>query len=218
MSQSNQTVKRLFLKLLVFGIGFSLLHIVLERCMAFAASDVTLSAWVRVLNVAIILCDAAFFFVEYAILFASLKQYGIGTSLSVILLPVALALFKHIGNWWAFLITENITQAIDIRLSAVTAFSSILIELLQYGLVLAVLLCFRKSPDGARLLLVCGILLAVNLISRIIGDIEYGAPTSMGEIGVMLAYYAFDTFLYGPAAYLVMRFTVKKQNRKDPTE
>jgi len=53
---------------------------------------------------------------------------------------------------------------------------------------------------------------------EVIGDIEYGAPTSMGEIGVMLAYYAFDTFLYGPVAYLVMRFTVKKQNRKDPTE
>lgn len=215
---SIQIAKKTFFKMLVFGLALSILHIVLERCMAFAGSDVALIDFVLPLNIAIILCDAAFFFIAYALLFSSLSRFGTKNSAAALLLPVALTLFKHLANWWAFLITENVTEAIDVRLSFMTAASSIAIELLQYSLIIGVLLALRKHPDGLRLLGFCGVMLAVNLISRLIGDIEYGAPTSAHEIGIMIAYYAFDIFLYGPLAYLLMRLIIKKEYKKDPTE
>lgn len=217
MSHSTPTVKTLFCKALLFGVAFSLLHVLLERTMAFAGSDVAMMGAVPFLNLAIMLCDAAFFFVLYAFTFVSIR-YGVRESLSILLLPAALAIFKHLINWMVFLITENITNAIDIRLSFTTATSSIFIELFQYALVLAVLWLLRKRPDNIRLLGICGIMLAINLISRAIGDIAYGAPTSAAEIGVMLAYYSFDIFLYVPLAYQVMKQIVKKQIQKEPTE
>lgn len=216
MSHSTATAKKLFSRMLIFGVVFSLLHIILERTMAFAGSDVALIDLIPTLNFAIVLCDAAFFFTEYALLFSSVCLFGMRQS-SLLLLPVALALFKHVTNWLVFLITENVTQAIAIRLSFMTAASAIAIELVQYGLVLAVLLWLRTRPDGIRLLGICGVTLAVNLLSRVIGDIEYGAPSSLNEIGVMMAYYAFDIFLYGPLAYQVMRWIVKGQIQEEPT-
>ena len=210
MSHATPTVKKLFFKMLIYGFALSLLHILLERTMAFAGSDVALLGAVPFLNLAIVLCDATFFFILYALVVSS-TRFGARQALAVLLLPVALALFKHVANWIAFLITENITHAIDVRLSFTTATSSIAIELLQYALVLAVLWLLRKHPDGIRLLGICGAMLAINLFSRLIGDIDYGAPTSLAEIGVMLAYYSFDIFLYGPLAYQAMRWIVKKQ-------
>ena len=217
MSHAAPTVKNLFFKMLIYGIALSLLHILLERAMAFVGSDVTMADALPYLNLAIVLCDAAFFFVLYALVFSA-TRFGIRQSLSVLLLPVALSLFKHIANWIAFLITENITKAIDIRLSFTTATSSIAIELLQYGLVLAVLWLLRKHPDGIRLLGISGAMLAINLFSRLLGDISYGAPSSLSEIGIILAYYSFDIFLYCPLAYQIMRWIVKRQIQTEPTE
>lgn len=218
MRQSPVTAKKLFLKMLCIGIALALLHIVLERSMAFAASDVALTALVRVLDVAIILCDAAFFFVEYALLASAVFHFPVASVMGAVLLPVALCLFKHLGNWWAFLITEKVSDAVNLRLSALTAAGAIAIELVQYALVLAVLLGCKGRSERVRVLLTCGVLLAINLVSRIIGDVEYGAPTSASEIGVMLAYYAFDIFLYFPVAALTITHIIQRQNKKDPTE
>ena len=217
MSHSIPTAKKLFFRMLIFGVILSLLHIALERAMAFAGSDIALIGWVPPLNFAIILCDATFFFAVYALLFSAISLCGMKQP-AILLLPVALALFKHIVNWLVFLLTENVTQAVAVRLSFMTAASAIAIELLQYGLVLAVLFALRRRPDGFRLLGICGVMLAINLLSRMIGDIEYGAPSSAKEIGIMLAYYAFDIFLYCPVAYFTMRYIIKRQNKKDPTE
>ena len=216
MPHDSSVTKKLFIRMLCFGVAFSLLHIVLERSMAFVGSDVALMDILPLLDLAIVLCDAVFFFVEYALLASALFRFSPRMVPGTLLLPVAICLFKHFGNWWAFLITEHVTDAINLRLSALTAVGSIVIEMVQYGAVLAVLLGFKKRPERTRALLVCGVLLAVNLLSRIIGDIEYGAPTSAAEVGVMMAYYAFDIALYGPAAFLFMRRLIG--TTKEPTE
>ena len=216
MPHDSSIAKKLFIRMLCFGVALSLLHIVLERSMAFAGSDVALEDIVPILNLAIVLCDAVFFFVEYALLASALFRFSPRNVFGTILLPVAICLFKHLGNWWAFLITEHVTDAMNLRFSALTAAGAIAIELVQYGAILAVLLGFRNRPERTRTLLVCGVLLAVNLLSRIIGDVEYGAPSSAAEIGVMMAYYAFDIVLYGPAAFLFMRWLIGMT--KEPTE
>ena len=212
---SHQTV---FFKILIFGILFSALHLVLERGLSFAASDVALTFLVRPLNIGIILCDAASFFVCYAFFLISTTCFGTRKSIASFFLLVALTLAKHLGNWMAFLATEKVTSAIDIRLSALTAVSSILIELLQHAFVIVALLLllhFGKSEKSAALS-VCGIMLAVNLISRIITDIDYGAPTSSAEVWVMVAYYLFDVLLYGVIAYAVIRQIQKHEYKKCP--
>ena len=216
MPHDSSIAKKLFIRMLGFGVALSLLHIVLERSMAFAGSDVALVDIVPILNLAIVLCDAVFFFVEYALLASALFRFSPRNVFGTILLPVAICLFKHLGNWWAFLITEHVTDAMNLRFSALTAAGAIAIELVQYGAILAVLLGFRNRPERTRTLLVCGVLLAVNLLSRIIGDVEYGTPSSAAEIGVMMAYYAFDIVLYGPAAFLFMRWLIGM--KKEPTK
>lgn len=206
----NSSSKPIFLRILSVGIALSFLHVLMERLMAFAASDVAKDVWVRPLNIAIILCDAAFFFLLYGWLLQSIQKFGVNASLSSILLIVAVTLLKHLGNWMAFLVTENITQAVTVRLSFITAASSIAIELLQYGAVLAIAICGKRKPIQTRLLWVCGILLFINLLSRLLGDIEYGMPSSSAEIWIMVAYYAADIGLYGPIAYLTMNSVAKE--------
>lgn len=206
----NPSSKSIFLRVLSVGVALSVLHVLMERLMAFAASDVAKDMWVRPLNIAIILCDAAFFFLLYGWILQSIRSFGTSSSLSSILLVIAITLFKHLGNWMAFLVTENITQAVTLRLSFMTAASSIAIELLQYGAVLAVAIWGKRKPIQTRLLFVCGILLFINLLSRLIGDVEYGAPATSAEIWIMVAYYAADIGLYGPIAYLTMHSVVKE--------
>lgn len=46
------------------------------------------------------------------------------------------------------------------------------------------------------------LMIALKLLSRALNDISYGAPSSFGEVLVMIAYYLSD-ILYGVAAYLI---------------
>lgn len=211
-----------FLKILIFGILFSALYIVLERSQAYVSSDVALTFLVRPLNIGIILCEAVSFFIGYALLLVSVSSFGVRKSISSFLLLIAFTLAKHLGDWMVFLITEKVTSAINIRLSALTAVSSIFLELIQHALVIVVCLVFFgkdrqfNTPSKNAIFAVCGIMLAVNLISRIITDINYGAPTSTAEVWVMVAYYLSDILLYGVIAYAVIRQIQKHECKKCP--
>ena len=61
------------------------------------------------------------------------------------------------------------------------------------------------------------LILAIKLFSRIINDIAYGAPSSFGEVAIMLVYYVSD-LLYGIVAYvialLVFTFIHSKAKKK----
>ena len=61
------------------------------------------------------------------------------------------------------------------------------------------------------------LILAIKLFSRIINDIAYGAPSSFGEVAIMLVYYVSD-LLYGLVAYvialLVFTFIHSKAKKK----
>lgn len=211
-----------FLKILIFGILFSALYIVLERSQAYVSSDVALTFLVRPLNIGIILCEAVSFFIGYALLLISVSSFGVRKSISSFLLLIALTLVKHLGDWMVFLITEKVTSAINIRLSSLTAASSIFLELLQHALVIVVFLVFFgkdrqfNTPAKSASFAVCGTMLTVNLISRIITDINYGAPSSTAEVWVMVAYYLFDILLYGVIGYTVIRQIQKHECKKCP--
>ena len=51
------------------------------------------------------------------------------------------------------------------------------------------------------------LILAIKLITRIINDITYGAPTSLGEVLLMTVYYLSD-IIYGIVAYVIMALSI----------
>lgn len=224
MKEKQYSQRSLFFNTLLFGLLFAILHIVLERCMAFASSDVALSYLTRPLNIAITLCDAVCFFIVYAFAILAVSRFGAKASSATLLLLFAISLAKHLGNWATFLITENISSAIDIRLSAMTTASSVFIEWLQNAalVVLCLILLSPKrtleNPVKITSLSVCGMMVLLNVLSRIALDVEYGAPTSTAEVWVMVAYYLFDILLYGVVGYFIMKGLLRQKHSEPLSE
>ena len=149
-----------------------------------------------------------------------LKSYTTAT----LLLLFAISLAKHLGNWATFLITENSSSAIDIRLSAITTASSVFIEWLQNAalVVLCLILLSPKrtleNPVKVTSLSVCGMMVLLNVVSRIALDVEYGAPSSTAEVWVMIAYYLFDILLYGVVGHFIMKGLLRKKHSEPLSE
>ena len=51
------------------------------------------------------------------------------------------------------------------------------------------------------------LILAIKLATRIVNDIMYGAPTSVGEVILMAVYYLSDV-IYGAVAYIIIVLTM----------
>ena len=199
--------------MLLWGCTLSALHILLERWQALSLSDVALNKFAHPLDIALILCDAAFFFIEYSLLASSLVHFGPKKSISPAILLALLTILKHLINLLVFLIAENVTQPAILRNNAINAASAIAIELFQFVLVLLVLFLLRKREIQFPLLGTCVIMLIINLLSRIITDIDAHGR----DIGTMIAFYSFDLILYGPAALFLMTWIATRQTKKDPT-
>ena len=206
MKENTYTPKKCLLKMLIIGLVLSAVHIALERLMSWAGSDIALRGLVGPLNWGLILCDAALLFACYGLMIFAIYRFGTTESLSLILMTFAITLIKHLGNWFVFLWTENVTSALNIRLSATTAASGIAIEFLQHAVILTVvLLQLRAKPSVKRAVLgTCITMVLFNVVSRIIGDIEYGAPSSAAETWIMVLYYALDIILYGVIGYFCL--------------
>lgn len=62
------------------------------------------------------------------------------------------------------------------------------------------------------------LILTLKLLTRVINDVTYGAPTSAGEVLLMVVYYVSD-FIYGAVAYamivLVISVVYEKLKKKD---
>lgn len=220
MKDKIYSQKSVLLKILLFGLLFSVLHILLERVLSYASADVALMHLTRPLNIGIILCDAVGFFIGYA-LFSSLFFTHSETEkksdfIPPFLLLPAITVFRHVGNWLVFLMTENVTSAIDLRLSFLAVISALLIEFFQHGVILLLglfVLFPRCATPKITALTTSAVMLAVNLLSRLISDVEYGAPTSAAEAWVMVAYYLFDVLLYGAIGYISMLLILRHKTK-----
>ncbi len=62
-----------------------------------------------------------------------------------------------------------------------------------------------KNPILSSALAMSIVIVAVKIITRIINDISWGAPTSLGEVAIMAVYYLSD-IVYGAVAYFVAIF------------
>jgi hypothetical protein len=53
------------------------------------------------------------------------------------------------------------------------------------------------------------LILLIKLVTRVINDISYGAPESVGEVLIMVLYYLSD-IIYGAVAYLISIFVISQ--------
>ena len=205
------------MKILLFGLAFSALHIALERGLSFAVSDIALSAWVRILNIGIILCDAVGFLIGYALLQALALHGGKRQAFPALVLLVAVSVFRHIGNWGVFLLTDKVSSAVDLRLSFLAALSALIIEFVQHAAIflLTLPLLNKEKPTKSKIFpaaaTVAVTMLVINLLSRILADIEYGAPSSSAEVWVMIGYYLFDVLLYGVVGFFTIQAILNRE-------
>ncbi len=219
MKDTNYTPKTVFRKLLICGLIFAVIHTVLERSLSTVMSDVALDWLARPLDIGIILCDVFYFFVLYGFSLFSAHCFGPRASLASLLLLFALSLVMHIGNWATFLISENITQAHDLRLSYIAMLSSILIAVVQHALVILGL-CITLSRNRAErnpkiaAAVTAAIMVFLNLLSLLIRDIDAGLPDSTAETLVIIAAYLFDILLYGLAGYAIIRMIFRKETKE----
>ena len=61
----------------------------------------------------------------------------------------------------------------------------------------------KKNPLQISAIFAGGLLSINNILSRIVSDISYGSPASLGEALVMAAYYFFDALVAG-IAYIII--------------
>lgn len=91
---------------------------------------------------------------------------------------------------------------------------SFALELAQYLLILLVAwLSLRKAPLNTSLLYISLTVMILNIGSRILYDVGYGAPTSNREVIQMVLAYASDILLYGVLLLLAMRLLASWANK-----
>ena len=217
MNEKDYSPKRTLIKILLFGLLFAALHILLERTLSYTSTDISLTHLLRWLNLATTLCDAASLFVCYALLSTLLIRFSFRETLPSVLLATLLIPVKHLGNAAAYFITDNVTLANDIKAAYIAVLSAVALEVFQMGAVVFLfLLCQKKqSPAKSYLLSACAVMVIINILSRLLGDIDYGAPTSAAEGWVMIAYYAADIVLYGVLGFFAMLGIAEREIKKN---
>ena len=202
MNNKSLSPSRILWMVFLFGLLFVACHIALERTLANISTDIAREKLAATLNHAIVLLDAAGFFVCYGLILGSVCRFSAKKTLPAIFTAAAVILIKHLGNLAIFLATEPNVSPITIKLNTSAALSAIGIELFQLVLVAAIILILaRKCRPSVPIIAICAVMVAINVISRLIGDIDYGAPTSVAEGAIMVAYYSFDILLYGVAGF-----------------
>ena len=66
-----------------------------------------------------------------------------------------------------------------------------------------------NNPLGRSAIKMSALILAIKLITRVINDISYGAPESLGEVLIMVVYYLSDV-IYGAVAYFIAIFVISR--------
>jgi hypothetical protein len=66
-----------------------------------------------------------------------------------------------------------------------------------------------NNPLQRSAIKMSALILAIKLITRIINDISYGAPESLGEVLIMIVYYLSD-LIYGAVAYFIAIFVISR--------
>lgn len=66
-----------------------------------------------------------------------------------------------------------------------------------------------NNPLQRSAIKMSALILAIKLITRVINDISYGAPESLGEVLIMIVYYLSDV-IYGAVAYFIAIFVISR--------
>ena len=190
---------------------------VLARLEFLLMSDILLAGGIgtQLLALAQTLCIAFGFALFYSFTAFLMQEMGLAKTLPFLLIAVLLTLYRTALALGGTYFIDGVIGYEFLSYELPTALLSFALELVQYFLVIfLVWLMQKRAVSLPRTLL--GIALTVtgiNVASRILLDIQIGAPTSMREILQMVVAYASDILIYGVLLLLAMRLLSKWANK-----
>lgn len=218
----NKKHRKTLLGLTVVGLLLFSLYFVIGRIQVSLISNVLFqnSFWVRFLpslQTLITVCSFALF---YGISVFSLWHYGIKKTVPVVIIVFFLTLLKYAASLLGTLLIDRADTETFIMVNLPLSLLSFCLELLQYAIILTIawftLRSFRDvnaptvpQPLSHSLLFISLTVTLINVASRMVYDIDYGAPASLAETLRMVLAYASDVLLYGVLLYVLMRFVIK---------
>lgn len=164
--------------------------------------------------------DAIFTMFGFAVLFgctiSSLYNFGLKHSIPTLVLVPALLIGKYVLQSFFILLQNDFNLFGFLIYQMPSTLFSLLIQFLQWALITSVSACaIYRSPNRLKLPFILTALLStiIRIVIRMVGDIQYGAPTSAGDLLYMIAAYTCDILLYGILLYIGMRY-IKKTAEK----
>ena len=213
----NKKYRKIITLTALSGFILFVLHLIIGRIHVSLMSDVLfqngfLVRFLPFLQTLLTVCSFALF---YGVSAYCYSYYGIKKKLFVIITVVLLTLFKYASSLIASLLIDRMDAEVFMLLKLPTTLLSFALEAVQYAAVFVIIwLANRNTPSdkqvlGRPFLFISLTVMLINVASRIVYDIGYGAPTSSAEVFRMIVAYASDILLYGVVLYLLMFLVIK---------
>ncbi len=228
-SRHDVTRRRIRLAALLFLIDSVLVFVIVPLYVSLA-SDVLYAGtwWPTVLSVLRQAVEVAAFFISYAYLISLGSSHGVRALAGTLPISAGAAVYRYVANLLFSYVREGAPAGDevlwDILMSAVIP---VLLEWVQLGIV--ALLCVlilkhreqavptarvsptvsSKNPERNCILAAAGVVSAARVLSRVVYDIRYGAPSNLSDALWMTAYYSADV-LIGVLGYFLMRLIVSR--------
>ncbi len=218
----NKKYRKTFLGLTIMGLLLFALYFVIGRIQVSLMSNVLFQNgfWVKCLPFLQTLITVFSFALFYGISIYCFMFFGVTKTVPVVMIAVLLTMLKYAASLLGALLVDRMDAEMFMMLKLPTTLLSFCLELVQYVIILFIawftLRSFRDvnastvpQPLSRSLLFVSLAVMLINITSRIVYDIGYGAPTSLAEILRMALAYASDVLLYGVLLYVLMRLVIK---------
>ena len=214
----NKKYRKIIICMIVIGVLLFSLYFLIGRIQVSLLSDVLFqnSFWIKLLPFLQTLITLLSFALFYGISVFALYHYGIKKIPAAAAIVVLLTLFKYAVSLIGSLLIDRIDAYSFKMVKLPTTLLSLLLELIQYAVILTVAwFALRQLKENTAtayrrpLARVSLTVMVINIASRIVYDIGYGAPTSLGEVLLMALAYISDVLLYGVLLYVLMRLVTK---------
>ena len=216
----NKKYRKILLGITVIGLLIFSLYFLLGRIQVSLMSNVLFqdSFWITLLPFLQTLITILSFALFYGISVLVLCHCGMKKTIVAAAIVVLLTLFKYAALLLGSLVIDRIDPYSFVAVKLPTSLLSLLLEVMQYAVILTVAwFALRRQKENTTtvppyrrpLIRVSLTVMLINIASRIIYDIGYGAPTSSREVLLMVLAYVSDILLYGVLLYFLMRLVTK---------
>ncbi len=144
----------------------------------------------------------------------AIKAYGFSGALPILLGASGIILLKYAVQAFITLAHNSFDLSGFLLYQMPLTLFSILLELAELWTVIFIAFLMLWKKHSPLLPITLPVVL-IKLLIRIVGDIDYGAPDSVGEIFYMIAAYTSDILLYGVVLFFGMRMILRFLSRSE---